>query len=113
MSVVSALLPLQRTRWFRDRDGNLSTSKRYDEILGLSLDFTDQLATSETVSSVATETSGVTLTSPSLATPVWTANATGVGTVEVTATLSTGRKLQLVVALYGTDQALSSDYGNC
>lgn len=112
MSVVSALLPLQRTRWFRDQDGNLATSKRYDEILGLSLDFTDQLATSETVSSVATSVSGVTLTSATLATPVWTANATGVGTVEVTATLSTGRKLQLVVALYGTDQALSSDYGN-
>lgn len=109
MSSVSAILPLERTRYFTDRDGELATSKRNDEIIQLSLDFTDQLATSETVSSVATVASGVTLSSASLATPVWTANVAGVGEVEVTATLSTGRKLQRVVRFYGTD-GMASDY---
>lgn len=110
MSVVAALLPLERTRWFRNRDGKLSTSKRFDEIVGLSLDFTDQLASGETVSSVATVPHGVTLSGASLATPVWTANVTGVGYFEWTATLSTGRKLQDLVVFYGTDEDLGSDY---
>jgi hypothetical protein len=110
MSVVSALLPLERTRWYRDKDGNLSTSKRFDEIVGLSLDFTDHLASAETVSSVSTVPHGVTISGASLATPVWTANVTGVGYLEWTATLSTGRVLQSLVCFYGTDEALLSDY---
>lgn len=109
MSSVAAILPLERTRWFSDRDGALATSKRSDEILLLSLDWTDQLDSGETVSSVAYVDDGVTTSGATLASPVSTVLVTGIGEVEVTATLSTGRKLQRVTRFHGTDGA-SGDY---
>lgn len=111
MSSFSAILPLTRRRWFYDRDGVLSTSKRSDEILGVSVDWTNELASAETVSSVAVTTSGPTVAGAALVSPVWSARVTGVGEITLTATLSTGRKMQRLVRFYAEqhDDAVS-DY---
>jgi hypothetical protein len=113
MSSATVILPLVRTPYFRDRDDVLATTKRSDEIVTLSLDWTDQLETAETVSSIAYSASGPTTSSPTLATPVSTVTVTGVGELTVTATLSTGRKLERVVRYYepdGIESQAESDY---
>jgi hypothetical protein len=113
MSSFTVVLPLERQYYFTDRDGVLATVQRSDEIRTLSIDWTDLLADSETVSSVAYTSSGVTTSAPSLATPVSTVTVTGTGELAITATLSTGRKLQRVLRYYepeDTQQTYSSDY---
>lgn len=109
MSSGTVILDLERSRYFQD-DGALATSKREDEILTLSLDWTDQLATGESVSSVAYEANGVTTSGAALTSPVSTITVTGTGWVEVTATLSTGRKLQKIVRFHEADGPKALDY---
>ena len=109
MSSATVFMPLERSRYFRDTDGALATTKRQDEIVQLVINWTDYLASGETVSSVAYVDSGVTRSSSSATTTTSTTSVTGVGETEVTATLSTGRVLQQVVRFYGTDGA-ASDY---
>jgi hypothetical protein len=110
MSSATVILPLERSRYFVDRDGYLSTSKREDEKTTLVLDWTDQLASGESVSSVAYVDSGVTSSGAALTSPNSTIVVTGVGEVEVTATLSTGRILQRVVRFYDSAGARAMDY---
>lgn len=112
MSSSTVVLPLERSRYFTNEDGDLSTSKRSDEIVQLVLDWSDQLASGETISSVAYEDSGITRSSTSNTTTTTTTNVTGTGYTEVTVTLSTGRKLQLVVRYYDSEGPGPSDYGN-
>ncbi len=109
MSSSTVFSPLERSRYFRDEDGALATTKRQDEVLKLTLDWTDDLASAETVSSAAYVDSGVTTSSKSVATPQTLVTVSGVGEFEITVTLSTGRKLQRVVRYYPTDGRIS-DY---
>ena len=110
MSSSTVILPLERTRYFRDADGNLATSKREDELLTVVLNWADQLASGETISSAAYEDFGVTRSSTSNTTTTTTTSVTKSGYFEVTVTLSTGRKLQQLVRFMATDVAVSSDY---
>lgn len=110
MSSYTHYGPLERTRYFTDDEGYLSTTKTEDEILAFAYDWTDELATSETVSSVAYVASGVTTSGAALASPVSTITVTGVGELEITPTLSTGRKLQRTVRFYAPKGTWSTDY---
>jgi hypothetical protein len=110
VSSSTVILPLERTRYFRDADGNLSYSKREDEIVQVVLDWSDQLASGETISSVAYEDHGVTRSGTSNTTTTSTTSVEKTGWFEVTATLSTSRKLQRVVVFYGEMGARASDY---
>jgi predicted RNA-binding protein (virulence factor B family) len=103
-------MPLERTRYFADDEGVLSTTKREDEILQLVIDWTDQLSSGETVSSVAYVDSGVTTSSASATTTTSTVTVTGIGETEITATLSNSRKLQRVVRFYAADGSRARDY---
>ena len=110
MSSSTFYQPTVRSRWFKDRDGIVSTSKRSDEIIGVVINWAPQLATGETISSVAYEDSGVTRTGVSNSTTTSTCNVTGIGYFIVTATLSTGRKLQDVRRFYDVCGANPEDY---
>lgn len=110
MSSSTVILPLERSRYFTDSDGHLATTKRSDEIITLSINWGDQLASGESVSSVAYVDGGVTSSSASLSTPTSTITVTGTGELEITATLSTGRKLQRVVRFYAPDSEMVRDY---
>lgn len=101
--------PLERNRWWDDGDA-YATTKREDEIVRWAHDWSDALQTSETVSSCAYDDDGVTRTNTSLASNVSSADVTGIGEFEVTATLSTGRKLQRVVRFYAQDGTRKTDY---
>jgi len=87
--------PLHRKQYFLDGQKRVTWTKSSDEINTYDWDLTDELASGETVSSVATDVSGVTLNSGSLASPVYTLTVTGTeGSIRMTATLSTGRVLE-------------------
>lgn len=110
MSIFSAVHPLRRRHNFTDDGGVESYTAREDEIRGWSHDWTDELASGETVSSAAYVDSGVTRSSVTLATPITSCNVTGLGEFEVTVTLSTGRSLQKIVRFYADDGHRSEDY---
>jgi hypothetical protein len=103
-------MPLRRTRYFRDAYGNLTTSKREDEIVQVVLNWDPWLAAGESISSVAYDDSGVTRSATTNTGSVTTTSVTGSGSFEVTVTLSTGRKLQQVVRFISTDTGVTSDY---
>mgnify|MGYP001590501062 CR=1 FL=1 len=90
MSSSTVILPLERTRYFPFRDG-IATTKAVDDEIQLVLDWTDELASGETVSSAAYVDSGVTTSSKSVATPLTTCTVNKTGYTTVTVTLSTGR----------------------
>lgn len=98
-----------RNPWYRNKDGVLETTKRYDEIESGRFDFTNLLASGETVSSVSWDQDGVTISSSVLATPVVTWLVAGAGYATLKATLSTGRKLEQRMRWLATD-ATSGDY---
>ncbi len=110
MSSSTVYLPLERSRYFRDADDVLSTSKREDEIIQLVLNWSDQLASSETISSVAYSSSGVTTSGTSNTTTTTTASITGTGETEITVMTSTSRKLQMVVRFYDAEGSRAGDY---
>lgn len=112
-SAITIYEPTERVRYFRDRDGAWATTKTNDEIVQVSLDWTDGLATGETVSSVAYTASGPTTSGAALVSPVSTVTVTGTGDLEIAATLSTGRKLERTVRFYepaGAPGSRESDY---
>lgn len=111
MSSSTVILPLSRRRHFIDRNGELSYSKRYDEKLEVRLDFTDRLKSGESVSSMAYEDSGVTRSNTALASNVASFDATGLGYTIATATLSSGRILELAVNFYDSSGTQLGDYG--
>lgn len=111
--------PRSRVSHYRDIDGAMATVIEDGELVALSVDWTDALASGETVSSVAYEASGPTIASVSLATPVWSATVTGTGDLEVIATTSAGRKVARTLRYiapdcaigYGGSAGTESDYG--
>lgn len=110
MSSATVILPLERTRYFRDKDDVLSTTKREDEIVDLPLDWSERLLSGETISSVAYDDSGVTRSNTSNTTTTTTDYVTGHGETEITVTLSTGRKLQELVRFYPQEGSIAGDY---
>ena len=110
MSSSTVYEPLRRTRHFTDRDGVLSFSKAEDDELRVVLDFTDYLASGETVSSAAYADSGVTTSSKSVSTPQVIFTATGTGYTTVTVTLSTNRTVEKVVRFYNSSGTKALDY---
>ena len=107
---MSSFEPLVRNRWFVDQDGAFATPKRLDEIIAWSHDWTDALASGETISSAAYVDSGTTRTNVTAVSPITAADVAGVGEFEVTVTLSTGRKLQRVFRFYDYGGSATSDY---
>lgn len=86
------ILPVTRSPYYHDEDGVLSVLQDTDATDTHVLDFTDVLASGETVSSIATTVSGVTLDSSALATPNVTLTVTGTGgEIETKATTSASR----------------------
>ncbi len=110
MSSSIILDPLERSRYFRDRDGVLATSKAEDDDLRVVLDLTDYLASGETVSSASYADSGVTTSSKSVATPQVLFTVTGTGYTTVTVTMSTGRTVDRIVRFYDSGGAKAMDY---
>lgn len=97
--------------WFRDHDGAVATTKRYDEIREAEIDWSDRIG-GDIISSVTYVDSGVTRTLTSNTTKRTTTSCAGLGEFEVTATLSSGRKEQEVVRFYdaASGAGRSSDY---
>lgn len=87
-------------RWFRDTDGAIATTKHRDELLQVTLNWTDRLASGETVSSAAYEDSGVTRSGVSVSTPSTICSVTGLGEFEVEVTTSASRKMVERVRFY-------------
>lgn len=110
MSSATVYMPLERSRYFRDEDGALATTKREDEQLQLVIDWSDQLASGETISSVAYVDSGVTRSSTSNSTTTTTTTVTGIGETEVSVTTSAGRVLQQVARYYSPEGWRAGDY---
>ena len=108
--MTSVYLPPQRVEYFRDGDDVLSRAKRTDEIVPLIIDWSDRIG-SATITAVAYEDSGVTRSSTSNTTTTTTTHVTGIGETEITVTLSTGDKQQMLARFYaeeGTEE--TSDY---
>lgn len=103
---------LERKHDFEDARGNISYSKRKDEIIKVTIDWTNELdtANSETVSSAAYTDSGVTRSSVSVSSPNTICSVTGIGYFDVTVTTSTSRKLKKRICFYSIDDAKESDY---
>jgi hypothetical protein len=102
----------RRIKYFTDRDGKMSQVKRYDEIVPLIINWSDELG-SDTISSVAYSDSGVTRSSTSNTTTTTTTYVTGTGETEITLTLASGAKKQRVVRYYDQeshDTTSVSDY---
>jgi hypothetical protein len=99
------------SRWYRDVDGYLTDTKREDEVLDIKWDITDALDTGETIASVAYDESGLTVNSSGSSGNIITLNVTETGSVEITATLSSGRKLQEAFRFRGED-AEATDYAD-
>jgi hypothetical protein len=110
MTSFATSSPLRRAVWFDDGDGVLATTKREDEVTPWSHDWTNDLASGETVASAAYADSGVTRTNEALASNVTSADVTGIGEFEVTVTTSTSRKFQRVFRYYSSEGISASDY---
>ena len=111
MSSSTFYEPLQRQRAFKDRDGATAYVKAEDDELRIVWDLTDYLAGGETVSSAAYDSSGVTTSSTSVATPQVIFTVTGLGETTITATLSTSRTVERTFRFYaGSTERISSDY---
>jgi hypothetical protein len=101
--------PLERERWFRDRDGVLSTSKHKDDIVRVLLDLTDSLG-SDTISSVTYTDSGLTTSAKSSTTTTITFDITNIGETLLVVTLSNSREINFKVRGYDIEGAKSLDY---
>lgn len=105
--------PLERNRWAVDGDGVPFTTKTADEVLTVPIDWTDRLASGETISSSSWEASGVTTSGASLATPVATVKVTGTsGYVVNTVVTSAGQTFQRTRRFVAPMGRTSDDYGN-
>ena len=90
-----SLAPLQYRRprtsaFFKDFDGVLTMVKREDEVMPFAENFTDDLASGETISSVSWDESGVTVTAKANTSVGHTANVKGLGEATITVTFSSG-----------------------
>lgn len=108
---MTFILPTKRRRWFVDFDGIRTTSKLQDEKLIETFDFSDVLSSGETISSVAWEAQGVTISNESNTTTTATLTVTGNGMAKVTLTTSTGQEIQEQFRWMAKD-AVHSDYSD-
>lgn len=109
-TVITGVPARGQNRYFRYRDG-WATTKAEDDDVQLRWDLTDELASSETVSSAAYKDHGVTTSSKSVSSPVVITTITGWGYTIITATLSTGRTLERKFYYLAHDGApMVSDY---
>lgn len=109
-TVITGTPARGHNRYFRYLDG-WATTKAQDDEVQLRWDLTDELASSETVSSASDSPSGVTVSSASASTPVVIRTISGLGYDKITATLSTGRTLERVFYFLSRDSApMPSDY---
>ena len=103
-----------RDPWHRTGDGAWATVVDPDAVHLLSIDWTDSLASGETIASVTYSTGGPTTSGAALASPTSTVTVTGSGDLTVTATTSASRilirTLRYLVA-HGSDGYSESDYG--
>jgi hypothetical protein len=109
---MTVYLKPKRNRYFHDKDGVLSTAKREDEIVPLIINWSDLIG-SATISDVSYDDSGVTRSSTSNTTTTTTTYVTDIGETEITVTLSTGEKVQMLVRFYEEethDGIRESDY---
>lgn len=109
-------LPTQRpgSGFFVDHDGVISRYKHRDDIFKLDIDWSDILASAESVSSIAYEVSGPTLSNQSLSSNTSSTDVTGLGGVDITATTDASRTLTHRVRFYDAvgGRSLVDDYGN-
>lgn len=110
-TVASHYYAADHQPWHDGDDGIPWIAVYKDDITGINVDLTDILASGETISSVAWESGGVTVSGEANSTTSYQANFTSVGTASATATLSTGRKIKRTWRLRGIDSPLVSDYG--
>lgn len=103
-------LPVRRNDWYRDHDGVLARTKRYDEVLvGETVEFADRLASGETLSSVTTVNAGPTISSAAVSGTDLTYTVTGAGDVTFRVVTSSSQTLEVKVRYRATDQN-DSDY---
>ena len=91
-TIITGTVARGSNRYFKYRDG-YATTKAYDDEVQLRWDLTDELASSETVSSASYADVGVTTSAKSVSTPVIICTVAKLGYTTITATLSTGRTL--------------------
>lgn len=103
--------PTRRTASFLDRDVVETFVKEEDAVTTYSIDWSADLDSGVTVSSVATDTDGVTLSGGSLATPIYTFTISKTnGEVRLTATLSDSDKLYKRFRFISPAGRLNKDY---
>lgn len=102
--------PRKRRGWYRDVDGIMCHTKRYDERNTYTLDFTDALDSGESISSAAYSWDGPTSQAgPTLSSPTIVVDITGAGELEVRATTSASRILERKYRWRSTDTGID-DY---
>lgn len=108
-------MPTERNRWSIDRDGAIMTSKRYDEVVPLEIDWSPQLSNGETISGTPTYVDGgVTRSSVTNTATTTRCLVTGTGETEVTIATTHGETRQLIARFYdatGGGLHERSDYG--
>ena len=111
VSSTTVILPLERSRWFRNERNELSITKHPNEIIRLTLDWGDMaLASGETVSTAAYTDSGVTRTLSSVSGNTTIATFEGTGYTEINITTSASRELIQRVNFYPIDGRIVGDY---
>lgn len=110
-STSTLVLPIEPTPWFRGHDGLLTRAKREDEKFAETWDIEDQLASGETISSVAWEYSGITGSSETNTTTTFGVTVTGTGTATAKITTSASRILEYKFRWAGIDEE-PDDYGS-
>jgi hypothetical protein len=105
--------PLERNRWTVDGDGVPTITKTEDEVLSVPIDWTDRLASGETISTSTWTASGVTTSGAAETSQVTTIKVTGTnGYVINTVTTSAGQTLERRRNFVAPQGRLADDYGN-
>lgn len=108
MTTTTHRTKANRSRWWRDRDGVLTTVKRQDETIKEALDVNPELD-GETIASTAWGTSGPTITGTANASGIVTWAVTGSGYATLKVTTSGARVLHYRMHWQASDQGVS-DY---
>lgn len=98
-------------QFFRDIDGVLAFVKHRDDLVKITLDWTDDLDGSETISSAVYTSHGPTLSGSSTSTPNTSINVTGIGEFDIKVTTSNSRVLVETFRAYERNSGLRvNDY---
>ena len=110
--MTTLIVQPEEGEWFADDDRIMSTTKREDEKKTYTWDYTQWLASkSNTIASVAFDASGVTVESSSNTTTTVTAQISGVGSLEITLTLSSPADEDEFFYCFYSSDTRSDDYG--